>query len=139
MWKLLINAHRHFIEPLGGIHAKTMLYWRFTKFIQFIIKSDKTAAIYLLHKIVDDKRTITGKNANEVLKEANESNIFKVNVNKLKSKLTFAEFPENSIWKLNLIMELTNIRMGVLTVGPNNEETLTTKEIDDIVNFITTS
>ena len=37
------------------------------------------------------------------------------------------------MWKLNLIQELTNIRMGVLTVGPNNDETLSSKEIDDIM------
>ena len=138
MWKLPINTHRYFIEPLGGIHAKTMLYCRVTKFVQSILKSDKKAAIYLLHKTINDKRTITGKNANEVLKQANEDDIFKVNINKLKRKLIFAEFPDNSMWKLNLIEELTNIRMGILTVGPNNEETLSSKEIDDIMYYVTT-
>ena len=126
------------IEPLGGIHAKTMLYCRFIKFVQSILQSDKNAAIYFLHKTINDKRTLTGKNANEVLKQANENDIFKVNVNKLKRKLIFSEFPENSMWKLNLIQELTNIRMGVLTVVPNNDETLSSKEIDDIMYYVTT-
>ena len=61
IWKLPINTHRYFIEPLGGIHAKSMLYCRFRKFVQSILKSDKKAAIYLLHKTLNDKRTITGK------------------------------------------------------------------------------
>ena len=41
MWRLPCNTHRYFIEPLGGCHAKTMIYCRFVKFIQSILKSDK--------------------------------------------------------------------------------------------------
>ena len=139
MWKLPHNTHRYFIEHLGGIHAKSMLYCRFTKFIQSITKSDKKAAIYLLYKILNDKRTITGKNVNLILQEANQTDIFKVKVNQLKHKLSFMEFPENSLWKLNILRELTNVKMGILTLDSDNDKSLTSDDIEDIINYVTTS
>ena len=48
MWDLPLKTHRHFIEALGGMHAKTMLYTRFTKFIQQVRNNKKEAFVYLL-------------------------------------------------------------------------------------------
>ena len=138
MWKVPLNTHRYFIEPLGGTHAKTMMYCRFTKFTQSILKSDKKAAIHLLYKTIDDKRTITGKNVNLILNEVNERELLKVNVNKLKKNMCFSEFPEDSLWKLNMIQELTQIRMGNLTLEFNEDTVLKQDEIEDILNYVTT-
>ena len=60
-------------------------------------------------------------------------------MNKLKQKLCFSEFPENSFWKLDVIQELTNVKMGNLTIDSNNEDSFTSDEIDDIINYVTTS
>ena len=62
MWRLSIKTHKYFIELPGEVHAKTMLYSRFIKFIQSIPKSKKNDATYLLTKIISDHRTITDKN-----------------------------------------------------------------------------
>ena len=89
-----------------------MIYCRFVKFIQSILKTDKKAVIYILFKVIDDQRTITGKNANLILKEVNETNIFDININKMKRSMKFMEQPEDSNWKINLIKELTDIKMN---------------------------
>ena len=139
MWQLPYNTHRFFIEPLGGCHAKTMIYCRFVKFIQSILKTDKKAVIYLLFKVIDDQRTITGKNANLILKETNETNIFDININKMKRSMKFMEQPEDSNWKINLIKELTDIKMNQLRVDFEDETELKQSEIDDIIEFVATS
>ena len=45
MWDLPRQTHRKFIESLGGVHAKTMIYTRFIKFIQSIMNGEKKAPI----------------------------------------------------------------------------------------------
>ena len=82
MWGLPLQTHKHLIEPLGGTHAKTMLYTRFMKFVQSIRKNPKLAPYYLLEKIKDDGNTITGKNLKLIL--GNEkTDIFKANIKEL--------------------------------------------------------
>ena len=44
MWDLPLQTHRYFIEPLGGTHLQTMLYTRFTKFIQSISNGMKKSS-----------------------------------------------------------------------------------------------
>ena len=139
MWNLPFNTHRFFIEPLEGIHSKTMFYCRFIKFLQSILKTDKKACIFMLYKILKDERTITGRNANLILKETNEDNILNVNVNLFKRNHRFYDLPDNSDWKINLVKELTNLKSNLLAVEFDDNSNLTTDEIDDMIIFVTTS
>jgi hypothetical protein len=41
MWSLPNNAHRYFVEPLGGRHARSMLVGRYISFIKSAKKSPK--------------------------------------------------------------------------------------------------
>ena len=136
MWKLPYNTHRFFIEPLGGVHLKIMFYCRFIKFLQSILKTDKKACIYLLYKIIKDQRTITGKNANLILKETNEKDILNVNINQLKRNHRFCDTPENSSWKIHLVKELSDMKLNMLSVEFDDNTKLTVEKIDD---FVTTS
>ena len=52
MWDLPYNAHRFFIEPLGGPHAKVILMCKYVNFIQNVNKSSKKAMIFLLHRSI---------------------------------------------------------------------------------------
>ena len=86
MWNLPLQTHRCFIEPLGGIPAKTMIYSRFIKFTQSIRESGKAVPFYLLEKIRRNKNTITGKHLRHVAIQVNNFNILDDNIDKMKMK-----------------------------------------------------
>ena len=80
MWNIPGESHRYLIEPLGGTHAKNMLYVRFTKFIQSIILGNKTAPRYMLQLIKNNTKTITGRNIRKISLENNNCDIFNINI-----------------------------------------------------------
>ena len=88
-------------------------------------------------KIISDQRTITGRNVNKILKDTNETDILNINTSKLKKNFKFCEIPEGMQWKIDTVKELTNVRQNELNVVFDNEELLTTKEIDIILNQVT--
>ena len=137
MWNLSLETHRYLIEPLGGTHLQTMLYSRFTKYIQSINTGIKDAPIYLLNLIKNDTNTITGRNIKEILNLTNKNNIFDVKISDIK-KCKFREMPENEKWRTNILKELTNIRMKNLEVNFDNGEALTKNEIDKMLFSIAT-
>ena len=139
IWNLPPQTHGYLIEPLGGTHIKTMIFSRFTNFIQSILKTDKKAVLYRLFKAIYNQRTITGKNVNSVLKSLDETNILEVNVNNMKRNLKFHEIPKNLEWKVNLVKELTNLKLKILCVDFKDDLSLSTDEIDDILTYIATS
>ena len=137
MWNLPLQTHRYFIEALGGMHLETMLYLQFTKFIQSINIGIKEAPIYLLNIIKDDTNTITGRNIREILNSTNENNIFNLKLSKIREH-KFCEVPENEKWRINFIKELTNVKLKNLEINFTKNEELTRKEIDAIIEIIST-
>ena len=70
MWNLPRESHKFLIEPLGGTHAKVMIYSRFIKFLQNIQnKCEKKSANYLLQLIKKDTTTVTGRNLRHISDE----------------------------------------------------------------------
>ena len=139
MWQLPRETHRRFIEPLSGVHAKTMLYSRFTKFIQSIYKGRKMAAIYLLETIKNNTQTITGRNIKLILNQMEQRTIQEVNLNELKTKIKLSECNENEKWRIQSLIELTNVRFKTMYIeDENGEEFFTSKELDAIINDIAT-
>ena len=138
MWGLPLQTHRHLIEPLGGTHAKTMLYTRFMKFVQSIRKNPKLAPYYLLEKIKDDGNTITGKNLKLIL--GNEKNdIFKEDIKELAKNIRLCQPEVNNSWKVNIIKELTQLKLNLLSIKfGNNDDTFTKDEIQDMIDFVAT-
>ena len=137
MWDLPLQTHRYLIEALGGIHLETMLFLRFTKFIQSINSGIKEAPIYLLDMIKNNTNTITGRNVKEVLNRTNEIDIFNVKLAELK-KEKFFELPQNEKWRTNLIKELSNIKMKTLRVNFINGEEFKKDEINDFIDIVAT-
>ena len=139
MWNLPRATHRRFIEPLGGIHAKTMLYTRFIKFIQSIGKGNKSAPIYLLETIKHNTQTITGRNVKLILQETDETNIEKIKCEDIKKKIKLSELKDSEKWKIESIKELTNIKhKNMYIVDENGEDFFTDKEIEFMIDDIAT-
>ena len=81
MWEL---PHRFFMEALGGTNAWTMLFSRFTSFIQSLMRSQKPAVILIFLKICQNVNSVTGHNIRYILNETKNDDILKINVKKLK-------------------------------------------------------
>ena len=139
MWELPRQTHRKFIEPLGGVHAKTMIYSRFLKFIQSITKGKKRAPLYLLEIIKNNTQTITGRNIRIILNELDKRNIEEVTVEEVKTNVKLKEIPEEELWKLNVIKELTDVKQkNLYVINDQNEDLLTRAEIDIMLADIAT-
>ena len=93
--------------------------------------------IYLLAKVISDQRTITRKNVHKVQIETGSTDLLNVNTSKLKQNIKFCEIPDGMQWKIETVKELTNVRQNELNVVFDNEDLLTTKEIDIILNLVT--
>ena len=50
----------------------------------------------------------------------------------------FCELPENEKWRINFIKELTNVKLKNLEINFTNNEEFTRKEIDAIIEMIST-
>ena len=90
--------------------------------------------------IKSDTRTITGKNIRQILIETDHDNIVDVNKNKMKKmKMKMKKIPEKEEWRIGLIKELTDVKRNLLGIDFDNEQHLTTDEINDIIFFVSTS
>ena len=98
---------------------------------------NQRSTIYLLNIIKDDTNTITGRNIHEILNSTNENNIFNLKLSKIR-KHKFCELPENEKWRINFIKELTNVKLKNLEINFTNNEEFTRKEIDAIIEIIST-
>ena len=137
MWGLPLQAHKNLIEPLGGIHAKNMIYTRFLKFVQSIKESERPAPYYLLEKIKNDANTITGKNLTHIL--GNEGkDVFNIDIRKFTKNIALCHPIENNSWKVNLIKELTNLKLNLLGVQFSDGDELNRNEIQEMINYVST-
>ena len=138
MWDLPNNAHRHFFEPLGGTHAKSMLISRYVSFIQSAKRSAKLIVQQLLQMTKDNVKTVTGKNIRYILTELNQSDIFKVKKRYIKKNFKFAPIQLADEWKVQFVKELTNVKQNVLSIPDDQNGQFTPDELDKILNYVTT-
>ena len=138
MWGLPLQAHRYLIEQLGGIHAQVMLITRYVKFIQNMVKkSPKIAVQFMLQKILRNASTVTGRNV-RFIEDKIGCDITSVNPNMLKQKLKFFDIREDDKWRVDLIKEIVNVKQNILEI--NNEDSfLSNEQLQDIINFVSTS
>lgn len=138
MWDLPNNSHRYFVEPLGGIHARSMLVSRYVSFMQSTKRSPKFTVQLLLQMVQNDMETVTGKNVRYILTELDQSDIFKIPKSYIKKNLHFAEVAGDDNWKVDFVKELTGLKQNVLCLPENDHGQFTREEIDDLVTYITT-
>ena len=138
MWDLPHNAHRFFIEPLGGTHARSMLISRYVSFIQATKKSPKLIVQQLLQMVKQDQESVTGKNIRYILTELNQSDIFNISKDFIKKNLRFQEVAVNNEWKIGFVRELTDVKQNVLFVQENDNGKFSHEEISEIIDYIST-
>ena len=108
MWDVPRETQRYMVEELGGQHAQTMLIVRYVKFLQSMKKSSKLAVQFLLEKVANDLRTVTGRNIRYILEKIQyRKDIFTVKVGWLKKNINFCEIPEKL--RVNFVEEIVNV------------------------------
>ena len=138
MWDLPLSTHRYLLEPLSGVHAETMIFSRYIKFVQSMRKSSKVAVQCLIQLVSKDTQTNTGRNIRYILNKTGESDIFAVNAQKLKCDYKFAPIQPEDQWKVGFIKELTNVKAGTLELNhdtiedDDNDEAFTSDDIEAI-------
>ena len=140
MWNLPRESHRYFIEPLGGPHAKTMIYTRFLKFIQTInTKCQKKSAKYLLQIIKGNTNSVTGRNLRQISDEMNNYNIMKMEILELKEEMNFEKISDDNKWKVDIIRELVDVKQNEKLLDFGNDEKMSPEEIDNIIGMLSTN
>ena len=138
MWRLPFDAHRYLAEGLGGMHAYTMLILRYVRFLQSLKKSPKIAVQYLYQKVKDNVETITGRNIAYVLKLSRYDDIEKINLLNLSRRIKFEGMKMEGSWKVDMIREVVNIKKNVF-IHDNKEDSFDEDELNDIINYLSTS
>ena len=138
MWNLPNNAHRYFVEPLGGRHARSMLFGRYISFINSAKKSPKLIVQQILQIVKDDVETITGKNIRYILTELDQQDIFLVKKGTVKNEYKFAKTQPEDEWKIPLVKELTDINQGVLFIPGDENGQFSAEELTEILEHVTT-
>ena len=144
-WNLPPNTHRKFIEPLGGIHAKGIIYSNYIGFIQFLSRSPKLSVLYLLNRCLSDQQTLTGKNCKTVYAVCDSSTspsrgllgkISNVDKKQFKRDFKFIDDDEGDIlWKTEMIIEMTNIKRNILKLGLTEDHEDDDDNYDDQAEF----
>ena len=125
------TSHRFFIEPISQRpHIIKSLKQRFINFVLKIKNSRKKVLRHMLELVKDDCRSNTGRNIRHLKLVYNESQIEKIELN----KVPYKTIPHDSTWKLTLTNEILAIKSGELLLENNNF-----KELDDILEVICTS
>ena len=136
MWDIPVNSHRYFVEPLGGMHAETMLITQYISFVQSLRKSTRPSVIYLLEKVRQNVNSVTGRNIRHVLDVTGNKDIFSIKTDDVKKVHKFCETQEDDKWKVDFLKEIVNIGQNVLELDKN---LMTKEELSDILLYLTTS
>ena len=91
----------------------------------------------MLEKIKNDANTITGKNLTHIL--GNEGkDVFNIDIRKFTKNIALCHPIENNSWKVNLIKELTNLKLNLLGVQFSDGDELNRNEIQEMINYVST-
>ena len=140
MWGLPYQAHRYLVRELGGPHAEEMLITRYVKFLQSVRKSPKLAVQFMLEKTVNNVNTVTGSNARFIHEKlGHDCDIFSMKPAFLKKNVRFCEVRQEEKWRVNMIKEIVNVKQNVLNLKDDDDDFLTSEQLDDIIAFLSTS
>ena len=133
LFKLPYGTHRYFIEPLTEtVHVKPMLCSRFVSFFESLTKCNKLPIRLLANLCKNDKRTVLGKNLDNIAKDCGVDNKILTKAF-VKQNLKFCRTEQENIWKVNMLKELIDVRRTV-----NQIDNLDGHQIDDIITFLCT-
>ena len=119
MADLPLETHRYFIEPLIGTqHMKLRILRNYLTFIKRIRTSSKPVLKQLYYFASSDVRSITGRNLRNILLLTNKLVIRDLEPEDIRS-LKYNPTPENDRWRIPLLLDLQDIKHGILEL-PND-------------------
>ena len=92
----------------------------------------------MLQRVLNDQKTLTGKNAELILKSIDSSDIMEVKVNDVKKNLKFAKIEEKEKYRIKFIREISNLKNNVLDFY-EHEDQFNDDELNDILNYVSSS
>ena len=94
----------------------------------------------MLQKVLRNVQTVTGRNVRHIQNKVGQScDLLKASDGWIKSKVRFCEISSSEMWRVNMIREITNINQNVLMFNCDEENFLSRDQLQDIVDFISTS
>ena len=130
MYDVPLQTHIYLVEPLSEqMHLKKLLIKRFLLFLHQIEKSKKMNPKFLLNTIMNDTRSVTGRNVRRILALTKKSKLDDISANDI-DNIVYEEIPEGNGWRIELIKELTDIKFGQLELDGFSHE-----ECEEILKF----
>ena len=127
------ETHIYLIEPLTGRnHVKSDLIKRFLTFLTMIRKSNKQTLKYVLSKVCNDVRSVTGSNLNNIMIRCGKNNVEDISI--ADSKKVFKETPTSEEWRIIMTREIVDVENDKLDVNGFKSE-----ELQKILTWICTS
>ena len=138
IWNLPHETHRYFFEHLTQCrHLKILLIRRFLKFVVAILEGEKSSCRLLLRTILGTTHSTTGNNIRKIGLEAGlrlDTEDIKSKIEEVCEKISFAEMPEDQLWRVASVKELSLIKSKNLQV-----EGFSSDEIDEMLQYICVS
>jgi len=132
-FKLPRNSHCYFVEEVSQCpHPKSLLYSRFVKFHQTMLKSDNKIISFLAKLVEKDLRTVHGKNLYNIAEDMQQS-IEDLNSRSVKFDCKYRYVPESELWRIPQLHELLDVRNNLSVLDNFNMQ-----DVNDMIHFITT-
>ena len=115
MYDLPWATHRYLIEPLTGLpHVRRIWVKRYLSFVKMIRNSRKPSVIQLLDTVLRDVRLTTGSNLRTIMLLTDKNSIEDLEFGKVDVK--YHEIQESEAWRVDLIREVVDVKIGDLVV-----------------------
>ena len=129
------KTHRFLIEPISGLHLKTILLARYVTFYQGLVSSPKFVVRFLARLVERDLRTLMGSTLDYLLKDCNLNDDFGMLRKQLvKKNCHYVSPPVDCEWVALLTHELISLRDCDLRVDGFSKQ-----EIDEMLYHVCTS
>ena len=137
IWNLPYQTHTFFIEHLTDFpHLQSMLHSRFVGFCKSLQSSKKFHVKALFDICKNDQRTVTGENLKFLTDKYCAFSIQQLFDKKQEIfQKTVDEIPLNDEWKINFLIDVLSMRDD----KENPDSEMTGEEMEDIIEYITTS
>lgn len=133
------STHRWILEEITGSNLKIVLFARFVKFVNAILKSAKPAVKFLLSLATSDVRSLTGSNLRSIQVTTGVQVTPGVTQAATIKKHKMFPVPHGQLWKVPLLHSLLAVRAGEFNIVFDDEENQETEIVEDILGNICTS
>ena len=120
-------THRWILEEISSSNLKIMLFSRFVKFVNAIMKSNKPALMFLLSVAKSDVRSLTGSNMRSILVHTGVEVIPGVTTPGKIKNTRLVKVPDDERWKVPLLHSLLAVKAKEFEIvfdadDPDNDE-----------------